>query len=193
MSELVKMPNSKVRADEIKQQIEILPIPRSVRLSPRTKLELAGHVAFLLFCEAIIWFSTVRPGATHKPDRTTATILFGAFTVLVVWQFCAALFNMLRGSYLLRQGQVAVAVVTKQWRFGRRNSRSKIQYSFTTPAGEKESGEGIDLTGGRLSGNVCHCVLQSLTAIETCRVLLHWLAHKTLGQFLAGTIIPVGH
>ena len=148
MSELVKIPNSKVRADEIKQQIEILPIPRSVRLSTRTKLELAGYVAFLLFCEAIIWFSTVTPGATHKLDRTTASLLFGAFTVLVVWQFFAALFNLLRGSYLLRQGQVAVAVVTKQWRFGRRNSRSKIQYSFTTPAGEKESGEGIDLTRG---------------------------------------------
>jgi hypothetical protein len=148
MSELVKIPNSKVRADEIKQQIESLPIPRSVRLSPRTKLELAGHVVFLLLCEAIIWFSTVRPDVTHKLDRTTATILFGAFNFLLVWQFCAGLFNLLRGSFLLRQGQVAVAVVTKQWKFGRRNSRSKIQYSFTTPAGEKESGEGVDQTGG---------------------------------------------
>jgi len=146
MSELVKIPTSKVRADEIKRQIEILPIPRSVRFSPRTKMEMAKLVAFLLFLETIILFLTAEPSNTHKLDRTTATILFWAFNALVVWQFCAAIFDLLRGSYLLRQGQVAVAVVTKQWRFGRRNSRSKIQYSFTSPEGGKEFGEGVDLT-----------------------------------------------
>jgi hypothetical protein len=54
-------------------------------------------------------------------------------------------YGLLRGYLLLASGRTVVALVTRQWAFGKHN-RSKICYSFTTVSGEQVDGEGTDLT-----------------------------------------------
>jgi hypothetical protein len=66
------------------------------------------------------------------------------FPSLMIIVASVTLWMVIRDRILLKNGELAVAVVTQQELFGRHKSSSRIRYRFTSSSGEIFQGAGTD-------------------------------------------------
>ncbi len=121
--------------DEIGRALAGAPRPRSVRLSRQGKT--AASILTIALLGALAGY-LVTLGITRRtlPGQPAQPVHFpvNAIPIGSVAVIAAVLLNvMARQKQLLAEGEVAIALVTKQWRTHR---GSAIGYEFTTPLGE---------------------------------------------------------
>jgi hypothetical protein len=119
--------------------------PRRVRLKP---VPLVISIAFPLSWIFIAFFGyqTVRDQLAASRPLTTLSNLGALLFFALIWSVIGI--TTIRGARkdrdLLAEGNLALAIVTRQEVVGRKHRQSKIRYEFRDAAGQQVEGEGTD-------------------------------------------------
>ena len=126
-----------------------LPRPRRVRMSHQGKINVTMiSIALMIFAGALVAMVVIQPasGGSFTPPRPVIYLLPLGLVAAIAFVMRRSLVQQ---RWLLAEGEIAMALVTKQW--AARNGHG-IRYEFTTPEGEAFSRMTTDYARQLLAG-----------------------------------------